>query len=349
MNERTHPSRNGNDSARPQNPGTRERNVSQVLDSNALDHTDGEGNPIPVTIPIALCDHVTVVYTTRLGGVSTGDYASCNVGGRGGDDPVSVGANRSALARQLHARISLVSQVHSGIAADADLFSDNAAYGYDFSGGAHGDRGPAPVVKADGQVSARAGVALGMFAADCLPVLLADPQAGVIAAAHCGRKGLQAGILANTIGMMRSKGARTDSIVATLGPRICGDCYEVGSDIADEFDSQFPGTYTLTTYGGPGIDIAQAALQELHRAGVDHIVDSRGRIDAATQYLDHDEELSALCQADGEASPVLGQRVQDMKNSLCTVENPLWYSHRRAALAHKSHEGRLLAFIVRED
>ena len=206
------------------------------------------------------------------------------------------------------------------------------------------------VVEADGQVTAQKNVALGMFAADCLPVLMADPEAGVIGAAHCGRRGLQNGVIGATTEKMVSKGARPERIVATLGPCICGDCYEVGGDIADEFDAQFPGTFTLSRFGQPGIDIAAAALQELAKAGVpaDNVVSSRARVNAATQYLSEDEELAEICQADGEGEPQLAERFKKIRRSLCTLENPLWFSHRRATIAGKAHEGRMLALIVRE-
>ena len=145
-------------------------------------------------------------------------------------------------------------------------------------------------------------------------------------------------------------GAQPERIVATLGPCICGDCYEVGGDIADEFDAQFPGTFTLSRFGQPGIDIAAAALQELAKAGVpaDNIVSSRPRVNAATQYLSEDEELAGICAADGEGDPKLSERFNKIRRSLCTLENPLWFSHRRASLAKKQHEGRMLALIVRE-
>ena len=255
-----------------------------ILDSNAIDPTDVDGNPIPVTIPIMLAPGVKVVYTTRLGGTSEGDYAHCNLGGKTGDDPNHVLANRVALSNAIDAKLSLVSQVHSGVAVDVDeLFVMNRPFGFDVSGGkgetaqqvAETADEPA-VVEADGQVTAQKNVALGMFAADCLPVLMADPEAGVIGAAHCGRRGLQNGVIGATIEKMVSKGARPERIVATLGPCICGDCYEVGGDIADEFDAQFPGTFTLSRFGQPGIDIAAAALHELAKAGVpaDNVVSS---------------------------------------------------------------------------
>ena len=314
-----------------------------ILNSNAIDPTDKDGNPIPVTIPIMLAPGITVVYTTRLGGASEGDFAHFNLGGKTGDDPEHVLANRMALAATLGAKISLVSQVHSGNAVDVDeAFVLNRPFGFDVSGTkadtartVDDTAGEPAVIEADGQVTSQKNVALGMFAADCLPVLMADPEAGVIGA---------------TIGAMAAKGAKPERIVATLGPCICGDCYEVGGDIADEFDAQFPGTFTLSRFGQPGIDIAAAALQELAKAGVpaDNIVSSRPRVNAATQYLSEDEELAMLCQSDGEGEPQLSERFRNIRRSLCTLENPLWFSHRRAALAGKRHEGRMLALIVRE-
>lgn len=334
-----------------------------ILDSTAIDPTDKAGNPIPVTIPIALAPGIKVVYTTRLGGTSEGEFAHFNLGGKMGDRPARVAANRTALANEIGARLSLISQVHSGDAIDIDdVYADNADFGFDASG-THTESEPSDeavaaaveaetriVIAADGQVTSRAGIALGMFAADCLPVLMADPESGVIGAAHCGRKGLQSGVIGSTVDLMVSKGATRERIVATLGPCICGDCYEVGGDMADEFDAQFPGTFTLSRFGQPGIDIAQAALQELAKAGIpqDNVISSRPRVNAATQYLSQDEELAQLCQEDGEGDAKLSERFSKIRRSMCTLENPLWFSHRRAALAGKEREGRMLALIVRE-
>ena len=153
-----------------------------ILDSNAIDPTDVDGNPIPVTIPIMLAPGVKVVYTTRLGGTSEGDYAHCNLGGKTGDDPNHVLANRVALSNAIDAKLSLVSQVHSGVAVDMDeSFVMNRPFGFDASGSKGetaqqvGETADNPaVVEADGQVTAQKNVALGMFAADCLPVLMAD-------------------------------------------------------------------------------------------------------------------------------------------------------------------------------
>nr|WP_231129371.1 polyphenol oxidase family protein [Bifidobacterium choloepi] len=374
-----------------------------IIDDTKIAPVDEHGNPIPVTIPIALAPGISVVYTTRLGGVSTGDYGNFNLGGKGGDDPDAIRRNREALANEIGAKLSLICQVHSGEAVDVDdVFTENRAFGFDASGTvARPDRPVVPplpevptvstpvgelpadevtpgdnpgipvddgtvsttvddvedvagddvqIIEGDAQVTTRSGIALGMFAADCLPVLLADPEAGVIGAAHCGRLGLQKGVIRAAVAMMIEKGARPERIVATLGPAICGDCYEVGQDIADAFDQQFDGTYTLTRFGGAGIDINRAAIEELAAAGItaDRIVSSQPRVLAATQYLAQDPELQQLCKDDNEGDPALDERLANIRHSMCTLENPLWFSHRRAQLAHKAHEGRMLALIVKQ-
>ena len=268
-------------------------------------------------------------------------------------------ANRDALANELHAKLSLINQVHSGSAIDIDEhFEPNRSFGFDASGtqeaapvdDVEAVDGAVQIIEGDAQVSTQTGIALGVFAADCLPVLLADPVAGVIAAAHCGSKGLMEGVIGSTVEMMKSKGADPARILATLGPAICGDCYETGDAIADEFDAKFPGTFTLTRFGGPGIDINKAALMALDQAGVSasHIYSSQPRVNAATQYLAQDAELEQLCREDNEGAPQLDERIKHIRHSMCTLENPLWFSHRRAQLAHKAHEGRMLALIVRQ-
>lgn len=310
----------------------------EIVASTALPASDSSGHPVPVTIPISLGNGISVVYSTRLGGVSVGDCASLNLGGKGGDNPVHVQANRRSFAKELNATLSLVNQVHSATVVNIDeLVQPQGAQVVSLE------------CEADAQITSKTGIALGIFAADCLPVLLADPRKGIIAGAHCGRKGLQHGVLENTLEAMKAQGAEPVDIIATLGPCICGDCYEVGGDIADDFDAQFPGTFTLTRFGGPGINLAQAAVQVLLRFGIreEHIISSRPRVSAATQYLDHDAELESLCAQDGEGSSNLGERIEQIRHPMCSFENPLWYSHRRAALAHKSDEGRLLACIMR--
>ncbi|MFU0663747.1 polyphenol oxidase family protein [Gardnerella vaginalis] len=310
-----------------------------------LPHEDEEGTPIPVTIPVALGARTHAVFTTRLGGISEGAFASLNLGGRAGDSVEAVASNRAALQRALQADLSLVKQVHGSEVFDADSIVDswNTPYGFDATGFADSN----VCIEADAQVATACSLALGMFAADCLPVLLADDEAGIVAAAHCGRKGLMAGVLDSTVEAMCKKGAECSRITAVLGPCICGNCYEVGESIARDFEKRYPQTVTKTRFGGLGIDIAEAARIDLALAGVANIVDALPRATAATQYLAEDEELSTICQVDGEGAS-LPERLQNLQNPMCTLENPLWYSHRRSQLAGKSYEGRLLALVIRD-
>lgn len=227
---------------------------------------------MPVTIPLVLAPGVEVRFTTRLGGASQGDWAFCNLGSKVGDDPAHVAANMEGLAHVMGAPLRLIHQVHSAIAVDADELADNAVDSYH--------------VDADAQVSARTGMPLGIFGADCLPVLYADPDSGVIAASHCGRRGLQRGVVHSCVEKMIEKGADRTRISAMLGPCICGTCYEVGDEIAQEFNAQFPGTATVTRFGGAGIDIAAAARQALAAEGIEgeRIVSAVPRVAAATPH-----------------------------------------------------------------
>ncbi|MDO4913070.1 MAG: polyphenol oxidase family protein [Bifidobacteriaceae bacterium] len=308
----------------------------------ATSPVDDEGNPIPVTIPIAISKDISVIFTTRLGGVSQDDYASLNLGGLGGDNIAHVQRNRASIAHEIQADLSLVKQVHSARVVDVDeIFKNNTEYGFDATGMTDDIQ-----VEADAQVTSKTNCAIGVFAADCLPVLFADLESGIIGVAHCGRKGLLQGVIENTVNAMLEKGSSRENIVAVIGPCICGNCYEVGDEIADEFEKRFPLTKTTTRFGGTGIDIQEAAMIDLSFAGITKIAHSRPRVEAATQYLAQDEELTNLCEMDSEGAS-LSQRLQDMQDTMCTFENALWYSHRRSSKSKKQHEGRFAAFIMR--
>lgn len=325
--------------------GDQDRKVSQhltedwnkshrVVGNSSSPRYDTNGLPIPVTIPVELGPGIKVVYTTRLGGVSQGDYASLNLSDKGGDSKEAVAANRRALVSELGLPIRLVSQIHSSRVYDADQ-PDPASLGR-------------RLPEADAQVTRQRDQFLGIFAADCLPVFLADPQAGVIGAAHCGRKGLMAGIIESTLALMVDKGADPAHILATLGPSICSDCYQVDAELAETFNQRFPGTAGESRFGGFSIDIAGAARISLRASGIVSLVDSSSRVSAATAYLKDDSELATICRNDGEGDPDLDARLAHLHHGLCTLENPLWYSHRRSVMAHKKREGRMLGLIVQE-
>lgn len=117
----------------------------------------------------------------------------------------------------------------------------------------------------DALVTTARGLGLVVMAADCLPVLLADPAAGVVAAAHAGRAGLAAGVLQATLGAMRSLGAR--DVTAVVGPAACGRCYELPEELADEVGRAVPGSRSTTRAGTPAVDLTAGAVGLLRAAG----------------------------------------------------------------------------------
>jgi hypothetical protein len=158
-------------------------------------------------------------FFTRAGGVSEGPFASLNCSLSGSDDRAAVLENRARAARAIGANPALLlglTQVHgAAVATVAEPW-------------APGD-GP----HADAAVSDRAGLALGIVTADCAPVLLADPAAGVIGAAHAGWRGALAGVLEATVAAMLRRGASRDAIAAAIGPAIGQASYEVAADLRD--------------------------------------------------------------------------------------------------------------------
>jgi YfiH family protein len=119
---------------------------------------------------------------------------------------------------------------------------------------------------ADALVTTRRGLGLMVRVADCVPVLLADAQAGVIGAAHAGRKGVAAGVVTAAVAQMRHLGAH--EITAWVGPHICGRCYEVPADLRDEVSALEPATASTTSWGTPALDLGAGVLAQLERAGV---------------------------------------------------------------------------------
>ena len=154
-------------------------------------------------------------FFTSEGGVSSGIYASLNCGPGSSDDPANVVENRRRVARHLGGQDDVVTayQVHSPDAVIADApFAD----------------GQKP--KADAIVTRTPGLVIGVLTADCGPVLLADGEAGVVAAVHAGWRGAVGGVLEAAIAAMETLGASRDRIVAAIGPCINQDSYEVGAD-----------------------------------------------------------------------------------------------------------------------
>ena len=138
---------------------------------------------------------VRFAVTDRAGGSSRTPYDEANLGGHVGDDPADVERNRAALAELLslpRERLVFMSQVHGQQVVQVD----------------RPWTGPAP--EADAMVSTTPGLAFAVLVADCVPVLLADPDAGVVGVAHAGRPGLAAGVVPAAVAAMRDLGAAPD-------------------------------------------------------------------------------------------------------------------------------------------
>lgn len=195
----------------------------------------------------------------RNGGVSKGAVAGLNCGLGSGDDPELVETNRQLAADAIlpGAPLASVYQVHSPIAV---IVTEAVP---------HDERS-----KADALVTDRPGLLLGVVTADCAPVLLADKQAGVIAAAHAGWRGATAGVTDQTIAAMISLGARVDRIRAAVGPCIAKASYEVDHAFAERIMTEDPGNERFLgegPTGNPHFDMEAYVVARLAAAGVRQI------------------------------------------------------------------------------
>ena len=200
---------------------------------------------------------VHLAFTDRFGGVSGVPYESLNLAIEGED---------AAEQRAENVRLLL-----SDFAPDAALAQLHQVHGSVVITTAAPTADPAP--EADGLVTTTPDLVLMVRAADCVPVLLADPDSGVIGAAHCGRPGLVAGVVPATIAVMRAAGA--GDITAWVGPHVCGRCYEVPSELQDEVAAQVPASRATTSWGTPALDLGAGVQAQLDAADVKTIDVSR--------------------------------------------------------------------------
>ncbi|MGW1556211.1 peptidoglycan editing factor PgeF [Streptomyces sp. NPDC002144] len=193
-------------------------------------------------------------FTSRWGGVSAVPYEELNLGGAVGDDPDAVRTNRELAAKSLGvdpARVVWMNQVHGNEVAVVD-----------------GPWAERPVPEVDAVVTARRGLALAVLTADCTPVLLADPVAGIVAAAHAGRPGMVAGVVPAALRAMTELGADPARIVARTGPAVCGRCYEVPEAMRADVAAVEPAAYAETSWGTPAVDVTAGVHAQLERLGV---------------------------------------------------------------------------------
>lgn len=212
-----------------------------------------------------LCDGVRTLFTARHGGVSSGRFAALNLSHSVGDDEAAVEENRRLVLRAVghqapvgeHGprRLAWMRQVHGASVVCAS------------------SEPPGESPEADAIFSQSSAVALAVLVADCAPVLLADPQARLVGAAHAGRPGLAAGVVPALLAAMVAAGGDPARMHALVGPAICGRCYEVPAEMRDEVDAAAPGSACVTRKGTPGIDLRAGLHAQLAKAGVAAITD----------------------------------------------------------------------------
>lgn len=216
--------------------------------------------------PTPLCEGVSVAFTDRAGGVSSGPFRTLNLSERVGDDASAVAANRDRVLRAIGPgphRLAWMRQVHG---ADVVYVSGSRA---PEAGGLPADTSP----QADAAYTDSPGVALGVLAADCAPVLVADPSARIVGAAHAGRQGMAAGVVPALIAAMVAAGAEVGRMHAILGPSVCGRCYEVPASMRAEVAAAVPGSACTTRAGTPGIDVRAGLHGQLTGLGVASVAD----------------------------------------------------------------------------
>ena len=164
---------------------------------------------------------ISAAFFTREGGVSEGLYAALNCGYGSGDDPQAVRENRRRAMEKFELSpeaLATLYQVHSPTVVEVEK-----------------PWRPGEAPQADGMVTTRRGLALGILTADCAPVLFADAEAGVIGAAHAGWRGAFTGVLEQTVAGMARLGASPAKIRAAIGPCISQASYEVGPEFHERF------------------------------------------------------------------------------------------------------------------
>lgn len=200
-------------------------------------------------------------FFTRRGGVSRGIYAALNGGTGSNDQPVDIAANRARMAASLGVspeRFLTAYQIHSPDCLKVD--------------------GPwAERPRADAIATATPGIAVTVSVADCGPILFADPEARVVAAAHSGWKGAVGGVLDSTVSRMEELGAERSRIVAAIGPLIRQPSYEVGPEFVANLEGLDPANARFlapsTRPGHAMFDLPGYIAARLAGLGVGHVED----------------------------------------------------------------------------
>jgi YfiH family protein len=201
--------------------------------------------------PVIAIERVRMAFTDRHGGVSAEPYGSRNLGGAVGDDPAAVAENRAKTAAEFGVdQVVFMRQVHS-----ADVAYVTEPFG-------------AEPPALDAVLTDRPGLGLAVLVADCAPVLVADPVAGLVGAAHSGRPGTEAGVVTALVEAMAARGGDPARMAAAIGPCACGRCYEVPADLRERVAGRVPETWSTTGWDTPALDIRAGIAAQLRQAGV---------------------------------------------------------------------------------
>ncbi|MEZ2120942.1 MULTISPECIES: peptidoglycan editing factor PgeF [unclassified Corynebacterium] len=199
---------------------------------------------------------VRKVFTTRSGGLSEPPFDSFNLADYVGDNPSAVGANRERLARVMGLssdQIVWMEQLHTPTVTVVE--------------------GPCsePVPATDALVTTVRGLALAVLTADCVPLLISDHEAGVIAAVHAGRIGARNGIVERTVSCMVDLGADPVRMHVWMGAAASGVNYELPEPVLTDLEARLPGVRTRTLLGTWGADLRIGISRRLEELGVTHI------------------------------------------------------------------------------
>lgn len=195
-------------------------------------------------------------YTERCATEALSPYDGVNLCHYTNDAPEHVAECREEFARRLGVPVSALvipRQTHS---TNVAMIEEHV---------------PDVIENVDALVTRRKDIVLCINTADCVPVLLNDPEAGVIAACHAGWRGAVNGMVENTVNAMLQLGAKPGNIFAAMGPCICTGCFEVGAEVAERF-RQWPGAVvTSAEWPKPHVDLSAAITDILKQQGISKI------------------------------------------------------------------------------
>jgi YfiH family protein len=219
-------------------------------------------------------------FTTRRGGVSAPPFESLNLGMKWGDDPAAVLENRRRVLQASGASVIYsAAQVHGAAVVQVCAGDDPAAIASR---------------QADAVCSDLPGLAVSVYVADCVPLLVVDPRTGAFAAVHAGWRGTVADVVGATVRAMHTAfGSRPDDLRAVLGPAIGACCFEVGPEVAEAFQAIGAAEAVVTERpdGRPHVDLRRCQRRQLEGAGLrpDHVdaLDACTRCDPERRFFSY--------------------------------------------------------------